>query len=190
MKKNEIILRDHTYDGIEEYDQKLPNWWLFTLYIMIVWFVIFWVMYYQSPANMQNDYERLDTEIAEINLKKQKELESMLATLNDDSLVKMSKDSGHTDAGKAIFDTRCALCHGADLSATANGIKLPGIPLNDTEWKYGGKPLEIMKTITDGPPLTNPDGTPNPPLGMVAWNSQLSPAQITQIVAYILSKQK
>ena len=61
MKKNEIILRDHTYDGIEEYDQKLPNWWLFTLYIMIVAFVIFWVLYYQSPANMQNDYERLDS---------------------------------------------------------------------------------------------------------------------------------
>ncbi len=189
MKKNEIILRDHSYDGIEEYDQKLPNWWLFTLYIMIVWFVIFWVMYYQSPANMQNDYERLDSKIAEINSKKQKELESMLATLNDESLMKMSKDSSHTSAGKAMFDTRCALCHGSDLSAVANGAKLPGVPLNDAEWKYGGKPLEIMKTITDGPPLTKPDGTPNPQLGMIAWNSQLSPAQITQIVAYILSKQ-
>ena len=103
MKKNEIILRDHVYDGIEEYDQKLPNWWLFTLYIMIVWFVIYWVAYYQSPANMMNDYERLDAEIAEINAKKQKELDDMLATLNDEELIKMSQDPAHTEAGKAIL---------------------------------------------------------------------------------------
>ncbi len=190
MKKNEIILRDHTYDGIQEFDQKLPNWWLFTLYIMIVWFVLFWVMYYQSPAKMQNDYERLDSQIALINDKKQKELEAMLATLSDESIIAMSKDSSHTEAGKAVFQTLCVACHGADLSGTMNGMKLPGEPLNDATWKYGEKPLEIMKTITDGPPKTKPDGTPNPPLGMVAWNSQLSPSQITQIVAYILSEQK
>ncbi len=190
MKKNEIILRDHVYDGIQEFDQKLPNWWLFTLYIMIVWFIIYWVMYYQSPANMENDFERLDAQIALINDKKQKELDSMMATLNDEAIVKMSKDSSHVAAGKAIYQTNCVACHGPDLSGTLNGVKLPGEPLNDADWKYGGKPLEIMKTITDGPPTTLPDGSPNPPLGMVPWNSQLSPAQITQIVAYILSKQK
>ena len=44
---NEPTLRDHVYDGIQEYDQKLPNWWLFTLYIAIAWFVVHWLCYYQ-----------------------------------------------------------------------------------------------------------------------------------------------
>lgn len=189
MKKNEIVLRDHSYDGIQEYDQKLPNWWLFTFYIMIVWFVVFWVLYYQSPAKMANDYERLDKEIAEINAKKENELKAILATLNDDSLLKMSRDPSHLAAGKAIFETKCFVCHGIDLSATLNGAKLPGLPLNDKEWKYGGKPMQIMETITHGPPKFKPDGTPNPQLGMIAWNNQLSPSQIAEVVAYILSKQ-
>jgi len=181
MKKTEIVLRDHSYDGIQEYDQKLPNWWLFTLYIMIVAFVIYWVAYYQSPAHMQNDYQRLDARIANINDKKQKELETLLATLNDQSILDMSKDPANTEAGRAIFETKCVACHGIDLSATLGGIKLPGLPLNDKEWKYGGKPLEIMKTITNG----SPDITK----GMIAWNTQLSPSQIAQVVSYILSKQ-
>lgn len=176
-----ITLREHTFDGIEEYDQKLPNWWLFTLYITIVWFVFAWVAYYQLPVGMQDDFEKLDGQIAVIEEKKQAELEEMMASINDDSLMEMSKDTSHTVAGQAIFETKCAACHGLDLSATLAGVALPGVPLNDAEWKYGSKPLEIMNIVTNG----SPDVTK----GMVAWSSQLSGSEIAQVVAYILSKQ-
>lgn len=41
-EKGEVVLREHEFDGIQEYDQKLPNWWLFTFYIAIVWFLVHW----------------------------------------------------------------------------------------------------------------------------------------------------
>lgn len=178
---NSITLREHEYDGIQEYDQKLPNWWLFTLYITMVWFLFAWVAYYQLPLRFPDDHERLDKRIAVIEKKKQEELEKMMASINDDSLLEMSRDESHVAAGEAIFQTKCAPCHGTDLSATLGGAPLPGVPLNDAEWKYGGKPLEIMNTVTNG----SPDVTK----GMIAWSTQLSGSEIAQVVAYVLSKQ-
>jgi len=178
---SDIKLREHVYDGIEEYDQKLPNWWLFTLYITIVWFIIYWVGYYQLPLGLKSDTEKIDSAIAAIEEKKQAELEEMMASINNDSLKEMATDASHVAAGEAIFQTKCIACHGADLSATLNGIPLPGVPLNDAEWNYGSTPLEIMNIVTNG----SPDVTK----GMIAWSTQLSPAEIAQVVAYILCKQ-
>jgi cytochrome c oxidase cbb3-type subunit 3 len=178
---NKVTIREHVFDGIQEYDQKLPNWWLFTLYITIVWFVIAWFIYYQTPVRTLTDHERIDAKVAVIEEKKRAELESMLATLSDDALKEMSADVTHNAAGKAIYETKCLPCHAPNLGGIANGPPYIGVALNDTEWKYGGKPLEIMKTVTNG----SPDLTK----GMIAWKAQLSAAEIAQVVAYILSKQ-
>lgn len=180
-KNNEIILKEHTYDGIQEYDQKLPNWWLFTLYIMIVWFIFGWVAYYQLPFEIPDDQNRIETKMAMIESRKQEELESMMASISNESLQEMSLESAHINAGKSIFEAKCIACHGQDLSAKMGGIQLPGVALNDEEWLYGSEPLNIMEIVTNG----SPDVTK----GMIAWNSQLSPAEIAQVVAYILSHQ-
>ncbi|MDF1657714.1 MAG: cbb3-type cytochrome c oxidase N-terminal domain-containing protein [Verrucomicrobiales bacterium] len=179
--KNDIILKEHVYDGIQEYDQKLPNWWLFTLYITIVWFVFAWVAYYQLPFKMPTPHEKIDSQMALIENKKQEELETMMASINNESLQEMSLDMDHTASGQAIFEAKCIACHGQDLSAMMGGIKLPGVALIDDEWLYGAEPLNIMEIVTNG----SPDVTK----GMIAWNTQLSPAEIAQVVAYILSKQ-
>jgi cytochrome c oxidase cbb3-type subunit 3 len=179
--KNDIVLKEHVFDGIQEYDQKLPNWWLFTLYITIVWFIFAWVAYYQLPFKIPDSHEKIDAQMALIEMKKQEELETMMASINNESLQEMSLDSSHIDAGKLIFEAKCIACHGQDLSATMNGIQLPGVALNDAEWKYGAEPLNIMEIVTNG----SPDITK----GMIAWNTQLSPAEIAQVVAYILSHQ-
>ena len=64
-EKGEVILREHEYDGIQEFDQKLPNWWLFTFYGAIAWFLGYWVLYYHTGA-FKTSHELVSEKIAAI----------------------------------------------------------------------------------------------------------------------------
>lgn len=39
----------HEWDGIREYDNPLPRWWLWSFYATIVWSMIYWVLYPAWP---------------------------------------------------------------------------------------------------------------------------------------------
>lgn len=173
---NEPTLRDHVYDGIQEYDQKLPNWWLFTLYIAIVWFVLHWVWYYQLGFG-SSDTAVIDQAMAEMQVARDKQME----TITDKKLWEMSRDPAVVAAGKATFMTpgMCVTCHGTELNGMLAGAKLPGLPLDDQQWKYGGTPTEIFKIVRKG----SPDITK----GMAAWEIVLGMKKVSEVVAYVLS---
>jgi cytochrome c oxidase cbb3-type subunit III len=171
---SEPHLREHSYDGIQEYDQKLPNWWLFSWYITMVWFVIAWFAYYQLGIG-RSDTEAIDHAVAKVEEARQKEL----ALINDDKLWEMSKDAKVVAAGAATYNTTCVACHAPDMSGQMAGAKLPGLPLNDHEWKHGGNPTQILTLVRKGAPdLTK---------GMPPWEPQLGLQRVVEVVAYILS---
>lgn len=169
------VLRDHVYDGIQEYDQKLPNWWLFTWYICIVWFIIAWVLYYQLRSG-DSDIEKIDKAMAVVEAARSKEL----AGVDDDKLWAMSKDAKVVAAGQITYTTTCVACHAPDLSAKLGGVKLPGLPLNDQEWKHGNKPTQMLNIVRKG--------APDPTKGMPAWEPVLGINRAIEVVAFILSK--
>lgn len=188
-EKGEVILREHEYDGIQEYDQKLPNWWLFTFYGAIIWFAVYWFLYYQTPT-FRTDREKIIAEMTAIQEKKAAELEKTLASLDDQTLINVwAADPAIVASGEAIYTTNCIACHAADLSATmdAGGTKipLPGRSLIDGQWTYGGKPMDMFKLINQGSPAGSPGL--NGAL-MQAWGQMLTPKQIAEVTAFIIAK--
>jgi cytochrome c oxidase cbb3-type subunit 3 len=169
------VLRAHSYDGIQEFDQKLPNWWLFTWYISMVWFVIGWGAYYQFGIGM-SDEKQIDNAMAKIAEVQQKEL----SLISDDKLWEMSKDAKVVEAGAATYNTTCVACHAPDMSAHIAGAKLPGLPLNDKEWKHGGNPVQLLNIVRKG--------APDVTKGMPPWEPQLGLKRVVEVVAFVLSK--
>ena len=159
-------LRPHTYDGIQEFDQRLPNWWLNTLYGAIAFAIVYWFVY-QTAHVMPTDGEQVDAAMARL------EAARLASTLEitDESLWQMSRNPVLTDAGKQTFNSLCIACHQASL---LGGV---GPNLTDHAWLHGGRPTEVFRTVTDGVPIK----------GMVSWGPVIGTKKTAEVVAYVLS---
>lgn len=188
-KKGEVILREHEYDGIQEFDQKLPNWWLFTFYGAVVWFVGYWVLYYHTSI-YQTDEERVTGKLAALQEEKQEKLREALESIDNETLVdEWATDPAVVEAGRTHYNANCVACHAPDLSAvmTSGGqeIPLPGLALDDGEWKFGGEPMDIFKIINEGSP---PESKGHNGAKMQAWGQMMTPREIAEVTAYIIAE--
>lgn len=187
-KKGEIALRPHEFDGIQEYDQMLPNWWLFIFYASVITFVGGWFLYYNAGLT-KTDAERVDAQMAGIEQAKTKALEEMLSKLNDDALVNQwATDSTTVEAGRQIYQANCIACHGENLTASIDvgggqKVNLPGLSLKDGEWKYGAKPMDVFRIINEGTP---PDSPGHNGAKMQAWGQTMPPMQVAQLTAFLI----
>ncbi len=182
-KKGEVVLRPHEYDGIQEFDQKLPNWWLLTFYSAIIFYLIYWFIYYQAGL-IKTDQAAVTEAISAIQIQKEKALEETLATLDDKTLVhEWATDGSIVAEGEKIYSQVCIACHGPDLDAPN---KL-GLSLVDHEWKYGDTPMDIFKIINAGTPAES-KGMPPTGARMIPWGATYTGKQIAQLVAFIISK--
>lgn len=182
-----IVLRPHVYDGIQEYDQKLPNWWLFTFYITIVFFAVYWVAYYQLDL-FRSPEERIESTMSAVSARKRAELEALLADLDDKTLVtEWASNPDVLASAEANYRQHCVSCHAPDLSAVVDGVPQPGRSLTDGEWSYGGRPLEIFDLIRNGTPAGS-EGYNT--ARMEAWGAKLPSSTIAELTAFIISKNK
>lgn len=166
MAKKHDELLDHEYDGIKEYDNDLPPWWIYLFYLTIVFGVIYLLNYHVfKTAPSQDEEYRIEMARAE-------KAKAAHETAEANSLVvAFSTDDEDLQAGKAVFDANCLACHGA------NGEGGVGPNLTDEYYLHGNKIEDYVKVITYGVPEK----------GMIPWEKSLSKKQILQVSSYIQS---
>ncbi|WP_315918613.1 cytochrome-c oxidase, cbb3-type subunit III [Mesorhizobium sp. SP-1A] len=183
-----VATTGHEWDGIQELDNPMPRWWLWTFYATIVWALAYtiaypaWPMLTSATKGVLGFSSRgaVKTELAAAEAAKDKYVEAVKAKSvteieGDDSLREFA-----VAAGGAAFRVNCVQCHGSG----AEGSK--GFPnLNDDDWLWGGSPEQIYKTVTHGVRFnTDPDTHVS---DMPAFSEILEPQQITEVSAFVAS---
>ena len=163
-------LREHQFDGIEEFDNHLPNWWLWTFYGACIFSLFYW-MYYHGLGLGPTSREYYEREMAAAAAAK------VSIEVTEESLLSLSTDTAGVQAGRLVFEQNCVACHGPDGGGTLAGAPLPGPNLTDSAWIHGSGPMQIHATITNGVVEK----------GMLAWGPILGPTKVQQVAAYVLS---
>src|SRR5690242_17978084 len=105
------------------------------------------------------------------------------AVPSDETLVAFA-----TERGPYLYVENCASCHGEDMRGDAKR----GVPdLQDTVWLYGdGKISDIENTIQYGIRSGHPKSHNVTDMPSFSRSGQLSPAEISDVVDYVLSLSK
>jgi cytochrome c oxidase cbb3-type subunit 3 len=160
---------EHDYDGIQEYDNPLPNWWLAIFYLSIVFSAVY-VGYYHFAGGPSLDDE-LAADLAAVRAKQQVNTGTPDGP-GEEELLAVFQDDGRRRLGAEQFMGKCASCHGN------KGEGSIGPNLTDHYWLHGDGSLPaILQVVSDGVPDK----------GMPPWKGMLKKDELLSVVAYVRS---
>jgi cytochrome c oxidase cbb3-type subunit III len=160
-------LLDHEYDGIREYDNPLPRWWVW-IFAGSFWFSLAYFLHYHVFPHGQSVAAAYEADVREA-----RELEakaSLAQPVTEESLGKLMADAALMSDAKVLFNLRCAVCHG-DRAQGAIGPNL-----TDDAWVHGAGSLTDIYGVIDAGVLAK---------GMPAWGRQLSPIELRKVAAFV-----
>lgn len=178
----------HEWDGIQELDNPMPRWWLWTLYATIIFAVGYCIAYPAIPlldrattgALGWSSHGQLAVETAKAQAARATTLAALakvdISTLDPQSPLMRAAVEG----GRAAFKINCAACHGAGAAGTA------GYPnLNDDDWLWGGTRAEIRQTLLHGIREPGDDATRMSQMPAFGRDGLLKPAEIDDVVSFM-----
>lgn len=164
--KGEPELLDHEYDGIQEYDNPMPGWWVAIFWASCV-FAAAYVFHYHVSGRGTSAAAEYEEDMA---VARQAEAKRALGEkVSEEGLGKLMLDTALMTDAKLLFAQRCAPCHGD------SGQGVIGPNLTDGSWIHGGTLMEIHHTVAEGVPAK----------GMPPWKMQLNPMQVRELAAFV-----
>ena len=162
-------LMGHQFDGIEEVNNPLPRWWTILFYITMVWGLIYLALYpglgsFQGflgwKSSNQNVQSLEESREARVEAKEngmiveydreldmaEKRFDPIFAEYAKVPIEELAQDPKANKVGQRLFMQNCSQCHGSDARGQNGGFP----NLTDNDWLYGGKPANIVQTLTNG----------------------------------------
>jgi cytochrome c oxidase cbb3-type subunit 3 len=187
----------HAWDGdLQEFNNPLPRWWLWSFYATVVFALVYWLLYPAWPVadsftkgiatvSFEKNGETVtshwntraelieDMQSGRQTLKQQAYLDKVSAASYDEVINDPEMMAFTRSMAKVLFADNCAACHGTG-GAPAQIGQFPN--LRDDAWLWGGELADIEHAIRYGR-----NGY------MPAFNAALDDTQIDQVAHYVLS---
>jgi cytochrome c oxidase cbb3-type subunit 3 len=169
-KQDQDHLLEHNYDGIQEYDNPMPRWWVYIFWATIVFSVLYWLNIPGVGIGKGRiaNYNRAMAAAAADAAKREA---SRPGSTSPEQLTALTKDASTLALGKEVFGHSCSACHRLDAGGQI------GPNLTDDYWLHGATIEQMRKTVSDGV-LEK---------GMPPWAKVLKPAQLDAVVAYVFT---
>ena len=178
----------HEWDGIEELNNPLPRWWLWSFYACIAFSIAYCVVYPAWPMIDKatagtfgwTSRGQLDQEMKAEAARKA----GLLAELDKASIEQIAADPrlrrAAIDGGRAAFKVNCIQCHGNGAAGSA------GYPnLNDDDWLWGGDVATIHQMLVHGVRQPGDDATRMSQMPAFGRDGILTPAQVQDVVSHV-----
>lgn len=190
--EKEVPTTGHVWDGIQEYDNPMPRWWVWVLYLTIIWGVAYTIAYPAWPmltratqgligsdqrADVRAEIQRFDDANAAI--------KAQLASVDlvSNTAMPPELEAFALNEGASVFKNNCAQCHGAG----AAGVQGKGYPnLLDNDWLWGGTVDAIYTTVAHGIRNTTDGDARLSEMPKFGVDELLDKEQIGQVVEYVL----
>lgn len=195
LQSQTVQTTGHAWDGdLQEYNNPLPVWWVYTFYVTVVFALVYWTIYPSWPfgkgwigglSNITYVNSAGETKTHSWNTRAlflesmnkaaaaQKPYFDKVASMSYAQIAKDPDMSGFIlSSGKALFSDNCAPCH----QAGGQGVVGFFPNLTDDDWLYGGSYDKIHETITGGRHGYMP-----------TFGEVLTPEQIDDLASYVAS---
>ena len=173
-RRDELL--DHDADGIREFDNDLPRWWLYGFYATIAFAALYLVNYHVLPQPVFGHKGMVAEYQAELEAASRVSTARPHDTRARAALIRR-RDAASLEKGRVIFegpDNVCFSCHRTDLGG------LVGPNLTDDRWLHGCSIEDVVESVTKGYPLK----------GMMPYGvgKPLTEEQVLDVASYVLSK--
>ncbi|MCW3783378.1 cytochrome-c oxidase, cbb3-type subunit III [Defluviimonas salinarum] len=179
----------HEWDGIQEWDNPMPRWWLWTFYATIIWGIAYTIAYPAWPLvtqATQGIFGQKNRAAVAAEIQRYEDanapVEAKLVAADLTAIASDPELQNYTmNAGGAVFRTWCAQCHG---SGAAGAVGYPN--LLDNDWLWGGTIEDIHTTVSHGIRNTEDADARYSEMPRFGADELLEPEQIDQVVNHVL----